>query len=230
MTASSPAEILALIVPLIIAITMHEAMHGFVAYLCGDNTAKRLGRVTFNPFKHVELFGTLLFPGILMLAHSPFVLGWAKPVPVNFRQLKNPQRDTFLVALAGPVTNIVLAILSAVALHFSTFTTPEKTPWLFMGLYSSITINVILAVFNMLPILPLDGGRVLESLLPRNMASVYAQSERFGMAIILLIFMLPAFLNEAHVMDINLSYYLIYVPADFVRDFILHTAGIGDAQ
>jgi Zn-dependent protease len=218
----------AFIIPLIIAITMHEAMHGFVAYRLGDDTAKRLGRVTFNPFRHMELFGTFIFPGLLMLSGSPFVLGWAKPVPVDFRRLRDQRRGTFMVALAGPATNVFLALLSALALNLERFITPEQAPFLFASLYASITVNVILATFNMLPILPLDGGRVFGSLLPRSLAIAYAHTERFGMAIILLLFMLPAIFGQMHMHSFNPSYYLIYIPADTLRDLILHMAGIGN--
>lgn len=214
------------IIPLIIAITMHEAAHGFIAYKLGDNTAKQAGRVSFDPLKHVELFGTIIFPAVLLLTHSPFVFGWAKPVPVNFSQLHHPRRDTILVALAGPGINILLAFLSALALHLDAFISPEKAPWMFMNFYSSITVNAVLAAFNLLPLLPLDGGRVIGALLPQSLARAYAASERFGMAVIMLLFMLPALVHT----HFNPSYYLLYVPADFLRDTILHAAGIGNVH
>ena len=212
------AEISSFIIPLIIAITMHEAAHGFVAYKLGDNTAKAMGRVSFDPIKHIDLFGTFLLPAFLYLSAAPFLLGWAKPVPVNFNRLNNPRRDTIFVAIAGPLTNVILAYISAILTHIDKLITPEQAPWTFANLYISVKINIILAVFNMLPILPLDGGRVINSLLPPKIAYRHAKSEPYGMIIIILLFMLPA---------LKFSYYLIWLPADILRDFIFHLAGIG---
>jgi len=212
------AEVSSFIIPLILAITMHEAAHGFVAYKCGDNTAKAMGRVSFDPIKHIDLFGTFLLPAFLYLSHAPFLLGWAKPVPVNFNRLNNPRRDTILVAIAGPFTNVILAYISALLTHIDNFITPEQAPWTFANLYLSVKINIVLAVFNMLPILPLDGGRVLNSLLPPRIAYRHAKSEPYGMIIIILLFMLPS---------LKFAYYFIWLPADALRDVILHLAGIG---
>jgi Zn-dependent protease len=221
------ATVSAFILPLIIAITLHEAAHGFVASKLGDLTAKRLGRVTFDPLRHIDVFGTLLMPAVLLLIHSPMLFGYAKPVPVDFRNLRRPRRDMILVAIAGPGMNVLLAFVSALAIHIlEQFTTPEHIPWTFANLYASVTINVVLAVFNMLPILPLDGGRVLWGLLPPKSARAYAGSERYGMLIVMLIFFVPALLGNAHLMSIG--YGLITVPADLLRDLIFHAAGIGD--
>lgn len=213
------------ILPLIIAITLHEAAHGFVADKLGDNTARLLGRVSFDPLKHVELFGTIILPALMLLSGSPALIGWAKPVPVNFRRLNHPRRDTILVALAGPFTNIVLALISAVVLRFI----PEAAPWTFRNFYNSVAVNIVLAVFNLLPILPLDGGRVLKELLPRKTGDAYAQTEQYGMIIILLLFMLPAFLRDAHIADINIAYYLIYIPANFIGEWIFYITGLSNS-
>lgn len=217
----------AAIIPLIIAITMHEAAHGFAAYHLGDNTAKLQGRVTLDPFRHVEWFGTIVFPGFLLLSGAPFVFGWAKPVPVNFGRLHHPRRDMLLVAIAGPAMNLALAFVSALCLHAANVVSPEQAPWSFMNLYHSITINIVLAVFNMLPFLPLDGGRVLEALLPLKLAITYAKTERYGFGLILLLFLLPGLLQSTGLLHINPGYYLIYLPADSLRDLVLHAAGIG---
>ncbi len=173
------------VLPLIIAITFHEAAHGFVAHALGDNTAWQLGRVTFNPLKHIDPFGTLIMPAILLLSHSPFLFGYAKPVPVNFRALHNPRIDMVWVALAGPATNIALALLAASAFHFVDYVPAGAAQWLFDNLKNALVINVVLAVFNMLPIPPLDGGRVAVGLLPKVLAAPLARLEPFGMLILI---------------------------------------------
>src|SRR5260370_28818910 len=148
------------VVPLVIAITFHEAADGFVAHALGDDTAWKQGRVTFNPLKHIDPFGTLILPAMLLLAHSPFLFGYAKPVPVNFRALRNPRIDMVWVALAGPATNIALALAAPLAFHVLAFVPANAAQWLSDNLKNALVINVVLAVFNMLPIPPLDGGRV----------------------------------------------------------------------
>jgi Zn-dependent protease len=221
-------EIILVVIPLVIAITLHEAAHGFVASKLGDQTARIRGRVTFNPLKHIDLFGTLILPGMLLLSGAPVLFGYAKPVPVDYQNLRRPRLDAALVALAGPGTNLILAFLSALALHLEAVITPEQAPWTFMILYRSVMVNVILAVFNMLPILPLDGGRILNTLLPRAIARFHARTERYGMAIVLLLFLLPAFMQERHMQTINFSYWLISLPSSLLRDLVLHAAGIGN--
>lgn len=173
------------VLPLVIAITFHEAAHGFVAHRLGDNTAFQLGRVSFNPLKHIDPFGTLILPGLLLLSHSPFLFGYAKPVPVNFRNLNHPRRDMVWVALAGPATNIALAVLAALAFHALGLAPADQVQWFADNLKNALVINVVLAVFNMLPIPPLDGGRVAVGLLPNVLAVPLSRLEPYGMLILI---------------------------------------------
>jgi Zn-dependent protease len=180
------------ILPLVIAITFHEAAHGFVAHHFGDNTAWERGRVSFNPLKHIDPFGTLILPAVLLFSHSPFLFGYAKPVPVNFRALRNPRIDMVWVALAGPVTNIALALIAAVAFHLLPFVSDSSAQWIADNLKNALVINVVLAIFNMLPIPPLDGGRVAVGLLPNVLAVPLSRLEPFGMLILIgLLILLP---------------------------------------
>ena len=173
------------VLPLVIAITFHEAAHGFVAHHFGDNTAWERGRVSFNPLKHIDPFGTLLLPAVLLLTHSPFLFGYAKPVPVNFRALRNPRLDMVWVALAGPATNIVLALCAAAAFHLIDVLPANAAQWVADNLKNALVINVVLAIFNMLPIPPLDGGRVAVGLLPNVLAMPLSRLEPFGMLILI---------------------------------------------
>jgi Zn-dependent protease len=178
--------------PALIAITFHEAAHGFVARLLGDDTAWRLGRVTFNPLKHIDPVGTILLPALLLFLRSPFLFGYAKPVPINFRALHNPRRDMVLVAAAGPVINILLALLAALMFYLVGYLPETAARWAADNLRNALIINVILAVFNLLPLPPLDGGRIAVGLLPKPLAAPLAGLEPYGMIILIgLLFILP---------------------------------------
>lgn len=183
--------------PILIAITFHEVSHGYIAYKLGDPTAKMLGRLTLNPIVHIDIFGTIILPLMLIvLTNGRFVFGYAKPVPINPMNFKNPRKDMAISAVAGPVTNILLAILSF--LIWKTVLTPlagispevvtEKVLGpLTLIFQSGIVINVVLASFNMIPIPPLDGGRVLTGLLPQKQAISFSRIEPFGFIIVLVL-------------------------------------------
>src|SRR5882724_3641817 len=180
------------VLPVVIAITFHEASHGFVAHRFGDETAWRAGRVTFNPLKHIDLYGTILLPALLLLMRSPFLFGYAKPVPVNFRALRNPRRDSIWVAAAGPAMNLALATLAALALHLLIFLPDAARPWVAENLQNALIINVLLAIFNLLPLPPPRGGPIGGGVLPGTLASPLARLEPYGMMILIaVLFILP---------------------------------------
>ncbi|GEP59560.1 site-2 protease family protein [Reyranella soli] len=215
------------VLPVLLAITLHEASHGFVAHLRGDNTAWQLGRVSFNPLKHVDPFGTILLPGLLLFLHAPFLFGYAKPVPVNFRALKNPRRDMVLVAAAGPGINIALAIAAALLVHLVGFLPDGARQWTVLNLENAIVINVVLAVFNMIPLPPLDGGRVAVGLLPDVLARPLARLEGYGMMIVIgLIFILPLIGSQLG-QNLNVIGWLLGGPVDSIIDAILRLTGNG---
>ena len=212
--------------PVIIAITLHEAAHGFVAWHLGDDTAKRMGRVTFNPLRHIDAFGTIILPALLLLTRAPFLFGWAKPVPVNFGRLHQPRRDMVLVAAAGPGMNLALAIVSGLLIHPAALLPSGVSEWAVLNLQNSIVINVLLAVFNMLPLPPLDGGRVAVGLLPRELALPLARLERWGLFILIgLLFILPL-LGEAVGLNLNIFTWLVGGPFRFLVDAIATLTGI----
>ncbi|MFT5438587.1 MAG: Zn-dependent protease [Alphaproteobacteria bacterium] len=213
--------------PVIIAITFHEAAHGYVAWRLGDDTAKQEGRVTFLPWKHIDLVGTIILPAVLLLTRAPFLFGWAKPVPVDFENLQNPKRDMVWVAAAGPGINLVLAIVSAALLHIVPLLPTDIEAWVARNLINSVVINLVLAVFNMLPLPPLDGGRVAVGLLPLALARPLARLERIGLLIVILVLFVVPWAGRHIALDIDILGWLVGRPVEFLYRTLMTVVGPG---
>jgi Zn-dependent protease len=236
------------VLPVVFAVTLHEAAHGFVAHHFGDDTAWAAGRVTANPLKHIDRFGTIVLPALLILLRAPFLFGYAKPVPVDFRRLDNPRRDMVWVALAGPLANVLMAITASV-LFYGVALLPgghqlpsaalialldpgipaphSPAGWVAGNLAHAVLINVVLCAFNMLPLPPLDGGRVAVGLLPRALAWRLAQLERYGIAIVLLLLFVLPWIGQQFHRDLDVLGWVVGVPAEALIRFVLVITGRG---
>jgi Zn-dependent protease len=201
--------------PAIFAITLHEAAHGYAALRFGDPTAKEQGRLSLNPLHHIDPFGTLLLPALLII-FSGIAFGYAKPVPVNFHRLNHPKRDMIFVAGAGPATNLVLGLVSVLLMPLTVHLPGSLAPWAIQNLQNSLIINLVLAVFNMIPLPPLDGGRVAVGMLPHPFDRQLAGVERYGFIILIsLLFFLPM-VGQALGMDLNVIWWIVSPIVNFL--------------
>ena len=214
------------VIPILLAITLHEAAHGIIAWSYGDDTAYKQGRVTLNPLKHVDPMGTVVLPLLLYFSQIGFIFGYAKPVPVAFHRLRKPRRDMVYVAAAGPMANLLLALISALLFHPAALLPDVASDWLRLTLLHSVILNLILAVLNLLPLPPLDGGRIAVGLLPYGLAAPLAKLERYGIFILIAAFFLLPYAGEA--VGVNLSFFdlVIRTPVNWLLPFFTWLAGL----
>ena len=215
------------VMPVVIAITFHEAAHGWVAWRLGDPTAKILGRVTFNPLKHIDPFGTVILPALLLFGSGGrMMFGFAKPVPVDYGRLRQPRSGMVLVAVAGPASNLLLAVVAALAMHGLAAFDGDFREWVARNLVNAVYINCLLCVFNMIPLPPLDGGRVAVGLLPPVLGMRLARLERAGFVILIAALFLLPLLGDSFGMNLNIFWWLVGGPAEYLMKLIFSALGI----
>jgi Zn-dependent protease len=215
-----------LALPMLVAITLHEAAHGFVAWRCGDPTAYMVGRVSLNPLRHIDPVGTVVLPLLLFFSSGgKFLFGYAKPVPVNVRLLRKPRRDMVIVAAAGPIANFVIAIVSALLLHAVVPLPVSAREFAAQNLMYSVSFNVMLGLFNLLPLPPLDGGRVAVGLLPRPLGMALARVESKGMLILIAVALVLPALGRSVGLDLNILGWILNPASYYVTHGILSLAG-----
>ena len=213
--------------PVLLAITLHEAAHGYAARRLGDETASRERRLSLNPFRHVDPVGTVLLPMVLLFSAAPYLFGWAKPIPVSGDALGQPRRDRILVAIAGPCANLLMAIGAALLFHVAPLLPEEAARWIGSNLRHMIEVNLAIAIINILPIPPLDAGRILVGLLPDAVARPLSGLERHGnMIIVVIVFLLPMVggLVDA---DLDIAYRFIATPLNALTGLLSGLAGSG---
>ena len=215
------------ILPVLIGVTFHEAAHAWVAWRLGDDTAKHLNRVTFNPFKHLDLFGTIILPALMLIGSGGrMMFGFAKPVPINPANLNNPRRDMVLVAAAGPISNLGLALLAALLLHTVIIFEGDFREWVVSNLINTVWFNILLFIFNLLPIPPLDGSRIAAGILPPTIAYNLLRFERFGFLIIIGLFFVIPLLIERFGFEINIFWWLVGGPAEYIMRYMFSRIGV----
>ena len=208
------------VLPLFLSIVLHEIAHGFVAWRLGDDTAKKAGRLTLNPIPHFDPIGSFLVPMVLMLSGSSFLFGWAKPVPVNYWRLNHPKKDMGLVALAGPLMNFILAIVCGVVVTVGDryLANTPFNQWLMGNFAVGYLLSLSLCAFNLFPVLPLDGGRIMVSLLPKSLSEKYAQTERYGFVLLgVIFFVLPSVAASTGLNVDILSRYMDWMQTGLLR-------------
>jgi len=211
--------------PILLAITLHEAAHAYAAYWLGDDLAHRNGRTSLNPLRHIDPFGTLLLPGLLVVLQAGFIIGYAKPVPVLFGRLQPERLGSALVAAAGPAANIVQALIAALLMYMAPIAPEPINGWLVANLHNAILVNAILAAFNLLPVPPLDGGRILMSVLPRGTANWFAPFERMGIVFVMVLALVVPMLAWEFGVDFNPVRDWALGGARIIMDFVFTLTG-----